>query len=69
MDVVYSCLWLAWLAAFAVIEGLALHNDMPGDTLSEHTRKWFRVDTHIGRTVWLVASGVFAAWYITHIAH
>lgn len=33
--------WLAWLAAFAVIEGAALFNKKDGDTLSEHVWKWF----------------------------
>lgn len=33
--------WLAWLAAFGVIEGKALANKRDGDTLSEHVWKWF----------------------------
>lgn len=33
--------WIAWLAAFGVIEGKALLNKEKGDTLSEHVRVWF----------------------------
>ncbi|MEU9126595.1 hypothetical protein AB0D08_00505 [Kitasatospora sp. NPDC048540] len=38
---VWSWLWVAWLAAFAAIEGKALFNKTEGDTLSEHVWKWF----------------------------
>lgn len=65
---IWTVLWLLWGAAFAVIEGAALHNDSRGDTLSEHFRKWFRTDTHRGRTAWLVTSGLFFAWFLVHIA-
>lgn len=61
-------LWLLWVAAFAVIEGVAIFNDQRGDTLSEHFRRWFNTDTHWGRSVWIVASGVFFAWFVVHIA-
>lgn len=64
----WTALWIAWFAAFAVIEGVAIKNDVQGDTLSEHLRLWFRTDTKKGRTVWLVVSGVFFAWFVTHIA-
>ncbi|KXK63339.1 hypothetical protein AWW66_03230 [Micromonospora rosaria] len=33
--------WLAWFAWFAVVEGMALFNSRPGDTLSEHVWAWF----------------------------
>jgi hypothetical protein len=64
----WTILWLLWGALFAVIEGVALDNDTRGDTLSEHFRRWFRTDTHRGRTVWLVTSGVFFAWFVVHVA-
>ena len=64
----WTLAWLLWIAAFAVIEGAALVNDKRGDTLSEHFRRWFRTDTHRGRTAWLVVSGVFFAWFLIHIA-
>jgi hypothetical protein len=37
----YTIAWLAWLGAFCVIEGKALFNKQPGDTLSEHVWRWF----------------------------
>lgn len=35
--------WIAWFAIFVVTEGIALRNRTPGDTLSEHVWKWFKV--------------------------
>lgn len=37
----YTIAWLSWLGAFGVIEGMALANKRPGDTLSEHVWRWF----------------------------
>lgn len=65
---IWTVLWLLWGAAFVGIEGVAVLNDKREDTLSEHFRKWFRTDSHKGRTVWLVVSGLFFAWFTTHIA-
>lgn len=65
---VWTVLWVVWGLAFAGIEGAALANDKRGDTLSEHLRLWFRTDTKPGRSAWLVASGVFFAWFVVHIA-
>ena len=65
---VWTWLWLAWAGMFALVEGAAIVNDVKDDTLSEHFRRWFRTDVKLGRTVWLVASGCFAAWFVTHIA-
>ena len=33
--------WIAWGAWFALVEGMALFNSTPGDTLSEHCWAWF----------------------------
>ena len=63
----WTVLWVGWIVAFFVIEGVALRNDMPGDTLSEHIRKWLRMDTKLGRSVFLVAFGGFALWFVVHI--
>lgn len=64
--------WLLWLLAFAVIEGVAIRNDALGTahgaSLSSHMRRWFRTDTHLGRTTWLIFSGIFMAWFAYHIA-
>jgi hypothetical protein len=35
--------WLAWIAAFVVLEGRALITKRQGDTLSEHVWKWFAI--------------------------
>lgn len=67
MDV-WTWAWVAWIAAFFAIEIPAVRNDTKGDTLSEHIRYWFRVDTHHGRTLFLVVTGVFMSWFIVHIA-
>jgi hypothetical protein len=63
----YDWLWIGWIAAFAVVEGFALHNDMPGDTLSAHIRKWFSLKTKRGRTVFLVVFGGFVLWLGVHL--
>lgn len=41
----YTIAWIAWMAIFGVVEGLALFNKKPGDTLSEHVWKWFAIKT------------------------
>jgi hypothetical protein len=63
----YDWLWIGWIVVFGVVEGFALHDDMPGHTLSEHVRKWFSVKTKLGRTVFLVVFGGFVAWFSVHI--
>lgn len=68
---VWTVLWIAWCAAFGLIEGFALARDRRGPdgaTLSEHLRRWFRTDTHLGRSVWVFISGVFLGWFVVHIA-
>lgn len=64
---IYSLLWVLWVLTFFIVEGFALRNDMPGDTLSEHVRKWIRTDTKLGRTIFLVVFGGFVAWFSVHI--
>lgn len=39
----YTWTWAAWIAAFAVIETMALRSKQPGDTLSEHVWRWFAI--------------------------
>lgn len=69
--------WIGWGVYFVLLEGFALYRDWKDTekgpkrirrTLSAHFRRWFRIDTHLGRTVWLVTFGVFAAWFTWHIA-
>lgn len=63
----FTKLWYLWLGIFAVVEGVALVRKDRGDTLSEHTRKWFRTDTKRGKFLWLSAWGAFATWFAVHI--
>ena len=37
----WTWLWLAWIGWFLLVEGMALFNSTPGDTLSEHCWAWF----------------------------
>lgn len=64
---IYTLLWVGWVLTFFIVEGFALRNDMPGDTFSEHTRKWIRTDTKLGRTIFLVVFSGFAIWFLVHI--
>ena len=59
--------WGGLLAAGAGFEVYALRNARAGDTLSERTRAWFRVNTRVGRAVFAVAWVGFAAWFLVHI--
>lgn len=45
---VYTLAWLAWLAYFLIVEGIALFNSKPGDTLSEHVWAWFGTEWRKG---------------------
>lgn len=64
---IWTILWVSWFILFAVVEVLALRNDMPGDTLSEHVRKWLSVKTKLGRTVFLIVWAGFTAWFGVHV--
>lgn len=63
----WTVAWIVWIAGFFVIEIPAIRNDLREDTLSEHFRRWFSVRTKLGRTAWIVVSGGFFAWFVTHI--
>ncbi|MER7445023.1 hypothetical protein ABTW73_30135 [Micromonospora avicenniae] len=66
----FTALWLLWLAAFLAVEGVALFNKTPGDTLSEHVWKWFAVGGSQPRTGWVrlrrFALLAFLAWLVLH---
>jgi len=36
----WTIAWIGWGVYFAVVEGMALFNSTPGDTLSEHVWAW-----------------------------
>lgn len=67
----WTVAWVLWIAAFAVIEGLALARKAKGDTLSEHVWKWFAVRDksnpvwHWAGRILLLIGGV---WLTGHLA-
>lgn len=66
----WTIAWLAWFAAFLLIEGWALFNRTEGDTLSEHVWSWWHV--HDRRpTVLVVLARVplalFLTWLLLHL--
>lgn len=60
-------IWGGLLLAGAAVEAWALHTARSGDTLSETTRRAFRVNTRTGRIVFGAAWVGFSAWFLTHI--
>lgn len=61
-------IWAGLILAGAAFEGYALRNGKDGDTLSEVTRKTFRVKTsRTGRVAFGVSWVSFSAWFLGHI--
>lgn len=63
----WSYLWLAWLLAFCVIEGIAIFDSQRGNTLSENVWAWFSIKGK-GRA-WRFRRFVllsFMAWLTVH---
>ena len=76
VSLLFNLLWPVWVLAFFVIEGFALWYDHKrpasfdrGFTLSSHFRRWFSVKTFVGRTIFIVITGVFVAAFVPHILH
>ncbi|PZT70210.1 hypothetical protein DN402_31845 [Streptomyces sp. SW4] len=59
--------WGGLLTAGAAFEVWALRNATSGDTLSESTRRWFRVHTRAGAVVFAGLWTGFAVWFLAHI--
>ncbi|MFD9248398.1 hypothetical protein [Streptomyces bottropensis] len=60
--------WSAWTAVFALFETWALINKRDGDTLSENTRRLFRIRTSkTGRAIFTVGWVGFSGWFLLHI--
>ena len=59
--------WGGLITAGAAFEVYALRNARQGDTLSESTRRWFRVHTKAGAVTFAVAWLGFSGWYLWHI--
>jgi len=69
MDLSFTSLWVVWGVLFAAIEGAALANKEPGDTLSEHVWKWIGkkgYEKPKGYKWRRGALGVFFVWLIAH---
>ena len=60
--------WVAILVIASAYEVWGVLDPAPNDTLSELTARVFHVSTEAGRWVWLVAWGIFAAWFTVHIS-
>ncbi|KIF04172.1 hypothetical protein PL81_20175 [Streptomyces sp. RSD-27] len=63
-----AVLWTAWAAFFVVYETITLFNRRGDDTLSENTRRLFRIRTSkAGRAVFTVAVAGGSVWFLLHI--
>lgn len=60
--------WATLFTAGGAYEAYGIFNDRKGDTLSECTRKLFRVQTRVGKIAFTGAYVSFSAWFIPHIA-
>lgn len=64
----YTLLWVSWWVEFFVIEGYALSNKTPGDTLSEHLWKWFSLkDKGWHWRLRRFAAIAILAWILVHL--
>lgn len=64
----YTAAWIIWLVMFGVIEGAALKNKAPGDTLSEHVWKWLKIkDKPRGWNLRRAGLGLFLVWLLLHL--
>lgn len=59
--------WAAIIAAFLAFEVWAITNRTPGDTFSERTRHYFRVNTKTGAYVFIAILALSGAWFAAHI--
>lgn len=61
--------WGSLIVAGAAFEAYCLRNGKPGDTLSEATRRVFRVRTRAGKVAFIVPWAAFSIWYGGHILY
>lgn len=65
---VWTWLWVIWLALFLVIEGFAIFNKAPDDTLSEHMWKWFQIRNKPRQWTWRrIVLALFLVWLLFHM--
>lgn len=62
--------WAIWVIGFMIVEAIAVFNNVPGDTLSEHVWRLIGTDQE-DRTamMWIWRAGllVLLAWLIPHM--
>ncbi len=64
----FTWAWVFWLTMFMVIEGWALIDRTPGQTLSEHIWKWFRIrDKPRQWTIRRAVLAGFLVWLLVHM--
>lgn len=66
----WTAAWVFWFAFFGLVEGAALLNKTPSDTLSEHVWKWLRVfDARPTKLVIAarVVLALFLVWLCLHL--
>jgi hypothetical protein len=59
--------WGGLLVAGAAFEAYALTAGRQRDTLSETTRRLFKVRTPLGRAAFALSWAGFAIWYLLHV--
>jgi hypothetical protein len=69
---VWTWLWLGWGAYFLAVEGVALFNKTPNDTLSEHVWLWLGYSGGVRKpTGWTqlrrFLALAFLAWLSVHL--
>lgn len=57
----------ASLVPLVGFEAYAIRNRVPGDTISERTRYYFRVKGKTGSFVFLTFLGTASAWFAAHV--
>ena len=63
----WTVAWLMWISMFLAIEGAAIFNTKPGDTLSEKVWRWFSVKGKPrGYKMRRFALLTFMVWLTTH---
>lgn len=65
----FTIAWLAWGAIFLAVEGWALANKTPHDTLSEHIWRWFRVRDPRPTALVVAARAVLALFLLWLAGH
>lgn len=72
----YTAAWVVWIVLFLCFEGMAILDQDPGDTFTEHFRKWLRLNTWSVTTrrqqvsLWItrVIVILFGTWLTLHMA-